>query len=247
MANDETDLLAGLPAELDYIRDVALKYGNYKGYAGDQEKTLKGLSPRQLQEIRDVYQTMDERGDASKLSEWIFHHGSAVGRNWEAWREKKERGEPVPPKPMYQSPASALFGVFEYLGFKGVAPFTSGRVEYSPPLDWSKLPPRLTDLAGPVLKWRRYQSYDELDDLAKKITPKDLEELRHLARRIRAAGDEEAAVEWSAGMGIHSEEHPEAGIIYFFMRLLDEFVPADGSPGLYERRADDDPDLDDGA
>jgi hypothetical protein len=48
MTNDETDLLAGLPREPGYIRDVALKYGNYKGYAGDAEMTLKGLNPSQL-------------------------------------------------------------------------------------------------------------------------------------------------------------------------------------------------------
>jgi hypothetical protein len=159
---------------------------------------------------------------------------------------KEKRGEPVPAEPIYDSPARALFGLFEIAELMDIAPFSSGRVEYSPPLDWSNLPPMLTYLAGPALKWRRYQSYDELDDLAKKITPKDLEELRHLARRIRASGDEEAAVDWSSGMTNFSE-HPEAGIIYFFMRLLDEFVPADGSPGLYEQRADDDPDLDEGA
>src|SRR5207248_203955 len=123
--------------------------------------------------------------------------------------EAEDQGNPEPPEPEQYPRAKYLFDLFELLAERGVAPFSSHRVRYSPPevkLDWTKLPRRLAYLAAPAAKWGRYQFYEQLDELADRITPEEVSELEAVAHRLRSTGDEKLAYEWTSA---HSYvEHP---------------------------------------
>jgi hypothetical protein len=84
-------------------------------------------------------------------------------------------------------------------------------------LDWSKLPPSLSYLAGPAERYGRLQFDDPIYKfLQERMTPDEQTELRALNERYRK--DWEAIDRWLDEFRM--TKHPEARLVYFTGCLL---------------------------
>lgn len=218
------DPLGDLPARYPYITDVVRKYVPYGRTGGsDWEREGPVLSPEQLGELAEVYNRLASHGDAAGLSAWIAEQEPLVEEKWQAWSAlddvEQEGGPAAPPEPPRHPLPRKLFQLFEILAKKGLEPFRSRLVVYSPPPvepDWTRLPPGLEYLREPAIKWGIYEYDEERARLDRRITVEEIEELRTLSERMRP--DWQVIDDW-----IRGNNSPEASLVFWMRRLLCEF------------------------
>jgi hypothetical protein len=227
---DEPDQLAGLPQSLNYVRDVVMKYTRAGRDPKDEwREFIDALSPEQLAEIATVYRQIAAQDDVEPLSEWVQAQIPEVWVRWENWqelrRQAEKEGRPAPPEPQQEPRAQRLFELFDYLKERGVAPFSSGDVEFTPPpirLDWSKLPPELSYLREPARKHGELYSEDawwKASRIIKRRMPKELQELKELHARINTPEEWKRIDEFLKKYSIVL--HPEAAHVRNLLGLLD--------------------------
>src|SRR5258708_3528198 len=135
-----------LPERLSYVRSPAenfaalLPHGPYS-----YERRVAALTRDQIQELARLYEKIESRGDAKAISAWVL--------------ENEVKGQ-VESKTDASTAVFELFGLFDDLAGRGLAPFNTHTIEFwepDPPFDWSKLPEHLRYLAEPAEKYGGYQ------------------------------------------------------------------------------------------
>lgn len=85
------------------------------------------------------------------------------------------------------------------------------------PLDWTKLPPSLSYLAEPAIKYGEIQFENRIMDfLEREATAADLEALRAIKPLV--IRDVSAIDAWIDELGI--TKHREAALVYFLLHLM---------------------------
>jgi len=229
------DQLDDFPNQLDYVREVARKYASYRNSDPERwERTIRALQPEELKEITDVYREMARRNHAEVLSEWIVEQQLLLTRRKERWEELKkaeEAGGPTaPPEPQSIPLGEQLFDLFGFLASQHVKPFADRHVRYSEPRpDWNRFPAELEWLREPAMKWGVYQFDEQRDELDRRITPEEVEELRQIAKRVREPAERQRIDSWMRG-----NDSPEAAMVMWMRAVLAEFVPEQPQLGLEE-------------
>jgi hypothetical protein len=186
----------------EYLAATAAKYGVEDVLVRDQcEALVDSYTRNDLADLAAVYREIERREDNLPLAEWV--------------KDKSEDGLQSERRRAY-----LLFPIFYVLGRRGIAPFSSRRVQLTgvpKPLDWSKLPQELRYLAEPARKFGVYQFHDDIVEFLEGITETELTELRKVNNRIKQ--DHQKIKDW---LDCHRiTEHREAQLIYFMFGVLD--------------------------
>src|SRR4051812_16790275 len=133
-----------LPEHLGYVAPLARKYAVHQPWVDRYNAMIDRLTKDQLNEIAGLYERIADSNHAKELASWVSGF----------WISEAQ-----PPRLVQQ--VFELFGIFELLADRGVAPFSSWKVEFIQPLprlDWRKLPNELSYLIEPAEKYGIYNT-----------------------------------------------------------------------------------------
>jgi hypothetical protein len=186
----------------DYLAATAAKYGVEDVLLRHQcEALVDSYTRNDLADLAAAYREIERREDNLPLAEWV--------------KERSEDGLQSERRKVY-----LLFPIFFVLGQRGIAPFSSGRVQLTrvpKPLDWSKLPAELQYLAKPAEKYGRYQFHDEIVKFLRILTDEQFAELVAVKKR---AGRDGAKID-AFLKEFRMTEHREAELVYFMFGVID--------------------------
>ena len=191
--------------DVEYLHPVAAKYGVDDAQVVHVCRELvRNLEPAQISELADAYREIERREDSFAISHWLNTTPPS----------EQGRGE--------FRPMLMLFYLFEELAQQNVPPFNDGVVrlypEPDPKLDWTKLPPDLSYLAGPAAKYGHYCNIFTVAERINRMTPEEKEELAVVARRV--IEDDDGIREWQKKFDML--EHPEAERIHFLFGVIEQ-------------------------
>jgi hypothetical protein len=194
-------------AEFDYLDDVARKYGDFY-LSHEFDDFIQRATEGDLEALRIVYEEIDKRGDAYRLSRWI--HGCLFSTS-----------KPTPRELRFAQRIGQLFVLFDHLGEHGIAPFSSGKVAYIEVYkkpNWDNVPPELHYLAEVAERFGIRLSEPEMLAFLEDANESDLELLARTAERMRLNGHYTLLLEWLDRCSVDS---PEANRVYAVVGLMD--------------------------
>jgi hypothetical protein len=230
------DHIEGLPDRFSYLEGVLREYTRPRSYREieDARRTADGLDTTGMQELVAAYREIVRRDDVHAFSAWAEQDEGRFSKQWGEWRklndEREGRGEKA--LPHEESPTRPrglqLFYIFDSLAKKGLPPFNTREVEYSPPPvkpDWSKLPEELRYLGGPATRYGQLQFHEQRKRFKRAMTPEQRDELTALARRLRSSGDMARLMAWWRECADRGDDSIERDLTYWLMAVVNEVVP----------------------
>jgi hypothetical protein len=195
-----------LPSHLAYVGDAAKKYAIHQGWLDRYNAMIDGLSKDQLGEITALYNRIADSNHATELAAWVSSFWASEGKS------------PELPQQVFE-----IFGIFELLADRGIAPFRCWRVEFIQPLpamDWTKLPKELSYLIKPAEKYGVFNTNKAAARAGSRLTESERSELEQLSKRLRRSKDVAIAQKW---LQEHSDlEHKEAECVVYLFQVMEE-------------------------
>lgn len=194
--------------EFAYLRDVATKYGNLY-FVKDFDAFIEHVNDDQLVELRSAYDMIARNKDDVHISQWIEN-------------SFRSRAEVAEGEFWFSRQVAQLFRLFEYLGRKGIKPFSSYEIglceQYKTP-NWDNLPMALHYLIDTAETYGIYDTESDILTFLECAHEKDLEVLVKTAERIRLNNHSSTIDKWLRRSALM--DRPEAWMIQWLLALMD--------------------------
>lgn len=171
-----------VPDDFNYALNIAKQFPTGDGDSDEISSLCDRLRPDEIKLLCDVYQTIAERGDAGRMSDWLDEESKTP--------ELFENGD--------GRILLNLFAIFWTLGRRRVRPFSTGAValETSEPSDWSELPKQLAYFPVLAERYGTASYHIRLESGEASVSQTDLHRLSELSTRLDAQGEGEILRQW---------------------------------------------------
>lgn len=181
-----TRTLDDLPEKLVYLKDALSKFAMGEGLVSYYEDKLKRIAPIELDELVRIYEEIDARDDALTITMWL----SEV--NIDSHKFGAAR------------PIVDLFGLFDLLRKRGLAPFISRRVELGdmfPPANENDIPSKFAYLVEPANQFGALVAENLREEWLAQASDTELGRLSALGKTIETERHLDEIFDWIAQVG----------------------------------------------
>lgn len=191
----------------DYLKHAATKFGRFY-LVRDFESFVDTITEDQLGELRAVHSLIEAKQDSAPISRWIDDSFARRGK--------------IPKRDSdFSAQVGQMFRLFDYLGRRGIQPFSSGTVAYletprTP--NWKNLPLEMHYLIQAAEKYGVYSSEMEILDFLERAGPENLETLARVAEIIRLNNHWIAIDQWIIDHPM--DTHEESAMVYWLQAVL---------------------------